>query len=55
MNRAHITVALVWLASLAVWWWALAQLSQPRLHQRQHPQSLHLDPIPRTLNHAHPE
>jgi hypothetical protein len=55
MNRALLTACLVWLVSLAVWWGVLDQLSQPRLHQRQHPQSLHLDPKPRTLNHAHPE
>jgi hypothetical protein len=30
MNRALLTVCLVWLVSLAVWLGALAQLSQPR-------------------------
>ena len=30
MNRAHITLAVVWLASVAVWWGVLAQLSTPR-------------------------
>ena len=30
MNRATVTVAAVWLVSLAVWLGALAQLSAPR-------------------------
>jgi hypothetical protein len=30
MNRALLTVCLVWLVSLAVWLGALAQLSLPR-------------------------
>jgi hypothetical protein len=30
MNRALLTVCLVWLVSLAVWLGALAQLGQPR-------------------------
>ena len=30
MNRALLTVCLVWLVSLAVWLGALAQLSTPR-------------------------